>query len=353
MSKLLNNNICKIFFIIIITITLLFPAIKVIIETLCSKAASESIYLWVFYTFFLIMSCIIIVYSLALYKEPSKKPIIKPTQSPEKKNDDDLKKKLSETESVLKQVMLNLSSAINELSKTMDDQGASLAVHKENILMAKSVKDFEAISDILVKEISTMIDSNKGMKEKINSANEIIYEQNKNLSKLVTETMTDHLTEILNKRGFEKRLDEEYIRYKRYEGKLAVITLDLDKFKEINDTYGHLFGDKVLRSFSQLLVKYIRETDIIGRIGGEEFSILLPETDLAGAMKTAFKINELLSTSILNIDNNKIKLTVSSGVAMLKNGESKTDFLDRADQALYYSKKSGRNKITSEEDLKK
>jgi diguanylate cyclase len=353
-NKLANSKAVKNLTAGIIFLTLLFPAFKKFIEILITNPAADSLWYWSFYAFFLMLSCFGIIIYLYQTHQLSKETAIPKTLAPEPINDnnkEELKKKLSETEAALRNVIANLTIIIADIKNNMDQRDSSLEIHKENIIKAKSIGDYVKISDVLLGEISEIIESNKTVREKLKNSEEIIKEQNKNLAKLITETMTDHLTTILNKRGFDKRLDEEYIRFKRYNGKLSLITLDVDHFKLINDTHGHIVGDKALRSFAQLLKRNIRESDILARVGGEEFSILLPETDLEGATNAAKKIHELLQNSIIKINGSRIKISASFGVSVLKNGESKTNLIDRADQALYISKKLGRNRISTEKDI--
>jgi len=353
-NKLLDSFIFKIITAGFVFITLLFPAIQVFVEIFVSKTAAQSIWMWSLYALLLMISCFGIVFCLIQTKQVTKaaKPQkVITAKVANNNNKEELKKKLSQTEAALRAVIANLSRVISDLKKDMEDQDSSLVSHKNNIAKAQTIDDYVEIAAILIGEIGSMIESNRSVREKLKNAEEIINEQNRNLAKLVTETMTDHLTTVLNKRGFDKRLEEEYIRYKRYDGKLSLITLDIDHFKEVNDNYGHLFGDKALRSFAQLLRKNIREADILARVGGEEFSILLPETDLEGAVNAAEKIHGILNNSIIKIDGKRIKLVASFGVAVLRQGESKLDFIDRGDQALYLSKKEGRNRVSSEEQL--
>jgi len=355
-SKFANNLKIKYVTAVIIFLTLLFPALRKFIAVLISNPVSDSLWLWSFYALFLMLSCFGIIICLLQATQISKEQKIKketPKINQNNNNKEVLKKRLSEAEAALKNVISNLNQIISELRKDMDQQDSSLIIHKENITNAKSLDDYVKISDVLIGEISGMIESNKSVREKLKNAEEIIDEQNKNLAKLVMETMTDHLTTVLNKRGFEKRLEEEYIRHKRYKGNLSLITLDIDYFKEINDNYGHVFGDKALRSFAQLLKKNMREADILARVGGEEFSILLPETDLTGATNAAQKIHEILANSIIKINGIRIQLKASFGVAVLKEGDPKINLVDKADQALYLSKKLGRNRVSTEIDLAK
>lgn len=158
--------------------------------------------------------------------------------------------------------------------------------------------------------------------------------------------ITDMLTDIYNRRHFYKLAFEEYYRSKRYQHPLSLIMLDLDFFKGVNDTYGHTAGDIVLKKIAALCKNTIRAEDIIGRYGGEEFLILLPETTLDAAYKVAERLRKKVENLVVATSKGDVKLTVSGGVA----GDDVETFnliemIELADQALYAAKKAGRNRI--------
>lgn len=150
----------------------------------------------------------------------------------------------------------------------------------------------------------------------------------------------DPLTNLLNRREIVRVLDIEIERAHRQKTPLSVLMLDLDNFKSINDNFGHQVGDSVLRSSADSLVDVGRKTDFAGRIGGEEFLILLPNTGYA----TALQLAERYRSSIENSTDN-IHYTCSIGVAELRFGEQADNLMQRADQALYAAKNSGRNNV--------
>lgn len=150
----------------------------------------------------------------------------------------------------------------------------------------------------------------------------------------------DPLTNLLNRREIVRILDIEIERAQRQKTPLSVLMLDLDNFKRINDNFGHQLGDSVLRSSADSFVECSRKTDFVGRIGGEEFLILLPNTSYATALQLAERYR-------LGIENttDKVHYTCSIGVAELQAGEYPDKLMQRADQALYTAKNSGRNKV--------
>ncbi len=162
---------------------------------------------------------------------------------------------------------------------------------------------------------------------------------------------TDELTGLHNRRHFFERLEEELRRAKRYGHDMSCIMLDIDHFKKVNDTYGHLTGDMVLTTLALLLKTGFRETDVVARYGGEEILILLPETDAEQALSVAEKIRAMVEEQEMTDDEGRtIRITVSLGVAgiSLERLESLSDpdeLIKCADEALYRAKEGGRNRV--------
>ncbi len=159
----------------------------------------------------------------------------------------------------------------------------------------------------------------------------------------------DPLTGIWNRRVVYEHLDMEIERSRRYGTSLSILILDLDHFKQVNDTYGHQAGDAVLISFSQMLRRLTRRTDMVGRSGGEEFLVILPDTTLQGAVRTAEKIRRDFETTPTQYRDLIIQATVSIGCTQYNRGESFEDFFGRVDRLLYRAKAAGRNQVVVED----
>lgn len=157
----------------------------------------------------------------------------------------------------------------------------------------------------------------------------------------------DDLTGLHNRRHLNTILQQEFIRCERYDTDLSCMMLDLDHFKNINDTYGHDFGDVVLSSFGKRLASKIRLTDYAFRFGGEEFMVLLPHTDIYGAEKMAWKICKSNEKEGFTAANHKITVTISIGLASFHqhHPSDRKDLLVMADKALYAAKENGRNRV--------
>lgn len=159
-------------------------------------------------------------------------------------------------------------------------------------------------------------------------------------------SITDGLTGLFNRRYFEHNLEREFLRAKRYKNNLSMAMLDIDFFKSINDTYGHQYGDYVLKEVANLLKDSFRKTDMLYRYGGEELAIIMPETSLENAVIPAERLREKISRYEFIYNGTKTKLTVSLGVSSMDlNMDSQKDIVKFSDSALYNAKKSGRNKV--------
>ncbi|MDI6870458.1 MAG: diguanylate cyclase [Bacillota bacterium] len=167
-----------------------------------------------------------------------------------------------------------------------------------------------------------------------------LYEQVKKLS------ITDGLTRVYNRRYLEERLEQEFRRSQRHKTFLTALMLDIDHFKHINDTYGHQMGDEVLRKLMELCRQVTRSTDIIGRYGGEEFMVLLPETDLMGGKCVAERLRKLVETQTFTTDKGPIRITISLGICTMpaEGIETALQLVKGADEALYRAKQTGRNR---------
>jgi diguanylate cyclase (GGDEF)-like protein len=163
---------------------------------------------------------------------------------------------------------------------------------------------------------------------------------------------TDGLTGLLNRRTFNAQLHARLREAQRYNRPLALLLLDIDHFKKVNDTYGHPAGDAVLRGIAGLAQKQARETDIVARYGGEEIALILPETDASGAQAIAERIRRAAAAVAHPSEQGAIQVTVSIGVAVatcsgarVAAGESADAILEAADKALYRAKQGGRNRV--------
>lgn len=183
------------------------------------------------------------------------------------------------------------------------------------------------------------------MVEQLDAYRQRILSQNRELERLAT---TDPLTGVYNRRYFMEFATKEFLRSQRYSHVFSAIQMDIDYFKKINDAHGHAVGDEVIKAFTVTCQEVLRESDVLGRVGGEEFSIILPETDREGALTVAERIRQVVADLKVCAEDRIIRFTVSIGVTPLRQEDAGLEaVLRRADEALYLAKNGGRNKVVT------
>jgi two-component system cell cycle response regulator len=158
-------------------------------------------------------------------------------------------------------------------------------------------------------------------------------------------TITDGLTNLANRKQLDALLNEEIARARRHTRELSLLMFDIDHFKSINDTHGHLAGDAVLRGLASILTKRLRPNDRLGRYGGEEFCAILPETPMDSGKRIAEELRTLLAAHVFAADNKEIRVTISVGVAVLNGTMNAEALYKQADDMLYEAKRTGRNRV--------
>ena len=158
------------------------------------------------------------------------------------------------------------------------------------------------------------------------------------------QALIDSLTGVANRMSYDERIEQEYVHWKRYQSPLSLIVIDIDYFKKINDNYGHMAGDKVLQTLAKLVQKNIRETDLLTRYGGEEFAIIMPDTDQKAAIGVAEKLRIETENCAFHYRDTGVNITISCGVTEFKGQDNPEIVFERADAALYKAKGAGRNR---------
>ena len=235
--------------------------------------------------------------------------------------------------------LLNISLTLLGLSENISDKKIISKTNSENGEKIYVTDKHFIVLDALTHLSNTVI-------EELNDSNKKLEEAQK---KLEEQANRDYLTNLYNARYFNE-IAEDLIKISKRENKpFSVIILDIDRFKNINDTYGHAVGDKVIKSLAYLLKEHTRESDIASRLGGDEFAILLPFTDKDGAFKIAEHLRSIVENQNIKIGGDKnIKFTISLGIDCMDNEKDNhlSEVLVRADNALYISKGTGRNNVS-------
>ena len=174
---------------------------------------------------------------------------------------------------------------------------------------------------------------------------EVIKQINYMYSRTKYLSLTDELTELPNRRCFENEFNKEFLRAKRYKNNLTLVMSDIDHFKQVNDTYGHQCGDYILKQVSNAALQTFRQTDTVYRVGGEEFMVILTETDIEQCIIPLERFRKTIETLFLVFNNQNINITVSIGACQYTPDiQTKEQLIEKTDSALYKAKKSGRNK---------
>jgi diguanylate cyclase (GGDEF)-like protein/PAS domain S-box-containing protein len=159
---------------------------------------------------------------------------------------------------------------------------------------------------------------------------------------------TDTLTGLPNRLAIMNKAEKEFARSKRYSRPLSLVMIDVDHFKSINDTYGHATGDHVLQNVGHICTDTLRDSDLLGRVGGEEFILILPDTPKQNAEYVAERMRERLELSEIKYEQHTLKITASFGVASIREADiAMEEIIERADAAMYTAKNSGRNQVQS------
>lgn len=232
-----------------------------------------------------------------------------------------------------------------ELVATLQQASQTHRLRKEN---AELIGKLEEKNRALGNKERELIALNAELEKKVGERTQELLRANARLSDLA---MTDPLTKVLNRRAFFEKFDEEIERSQRYSHAFCVAMIDVDHFKLFNDMEGHPLGDEALKRVAATLKANIRKIDVLCRYGGEEFCLVMPETDVQTGTEICERLRTSIETTIFQGSDQKAYLTISIGLSGYPDdGQSRTDLVKTADQALYAAKKAGRNRVVSVQD---
>jgi len=244
-------------------------------------------------------------------------------------------------------IMADVSQSSSRVGDHADQFGNVLEQWSEGL--AESRPGADGGVAVLLQHTRAMQGSISSLKGCLDESRCEIEQLRQEVNRAREDALVDGLTGLTNRKGFDQALKAGLSASGSEEQGMSLLFADIDFFKRVNDSYGHLFGDKVLRAVAQILKDNVKGKDTAARYGGEEFVILLPETPVEGACHLAEKIRTTVERSrIKRIGSNEVisSITISLGVACYRKGESESDFVARADAALYESKNNGRNRVT-------
>ncbi|HEX2116227.1 MAG TPA: GGDEF domain-containing protein [Alphaproteobacteria bacterium] len=261
---------------------------------------------------------------------------------------------LIEAGSRLDDIVADVLGKLGVAGEDAQRYGDTLAKFNDG-LSQRAIKDMQIAVETVLRETNRMAARNKALETQLESSSAEINHLRQDLDDLRRVSLVDALTGIANRKCFDQRLREAAAEAMEHGTSLALIMIDIDHFKQFNDTYGHQIGDGVLRLVGRTLREGTKGRDLVARYGGEEFAVILVGSNLHGAMAVAEQLRK-------NVGSKRItkkgagggslgSITLSLGVAAYVPGESLGKLVSRADQALYLAKRTGRNRTASEVDL--
>lgn len=263
-----------------------------------------------------------------------------------------LKHSLSEAKITVKNMMITFIDRLSAVATSTGDYHEKIDIYSRKISQAPDINTLNKILDDVMRETRhAQQEALKSRDEMIQARQEVQEAENRihmleskleQMSELVRE---DQLTGSLNRRGLDDVFEREVARSERRHTPFCIAMLDLDDFKKLNDTHGHVAGDEALIHLVKVVKETLRTMDVIARFGGEEFLILLPDTPLEEAAQTITRVQRELTKQIFMHNNEKLLITFSAGVALRQPNEDQTALIKRADAALYRAKQAGKNRV--------
>ncbi len=248
----------------------------------------------------------------------------------------------SDSQALNTQFSSNFVDMKDSLSKSKNLEDATTTVFSHLDQMTEQLNQYcekqQQSSEQLVSQMEKLSEQLRATEDEASRLKDDLAEQR-------VRAQTDPLTNLPNRYSYNERLTQEYNRWRRYRHALTLVIADIDLFKQVNDDYGHAFGDKVLKEIASFLSAGVRESDFIARFGGEEFIILLPETNLVDATRAMNKIRLGITKLQIKHNNKTVAVSLSFGLSEFDNDDTTKAVFERADKALYRAKEKGRNRV--------
>ncbi len=254
-------------------------------------------------------------------------------------------KQIRDSAQVIRDILISVAKTIQRADKAASDSSQALDNVKGTIDLLDLPEDLAQAHRIVIQGIDRVIASNLNLKNELASSQEVLADQKKQIENLQTAVRIDALTQLANRAYFDEKLSESLNILKRYNETFSLMMIDLDNFKDINDTYGHPAGDRILKGVAFKIRESLRSSDFLARFGGDEFALILIKANAHIASEVAWKLCENLRGSRFLLDDIPIITTLSIGVAEADPGDTEDSLLKRADEALYRVKQTGRNNV--------
>lgn len=249
----------------------------------------------------------------------------------------------------IKRLLEGLLRMVKEAGIGACEFGTVVSRHYEDLGRASSLNEIRELVSAVVGETRRLLEANRHFNNQLNATSEDITQLRQELAEIRQHVSIDALTGVGNRRAFDEALRQAVEDAATQDAGFCLMMVDVDRFKAINDQHGHLIGDKVIRYVAATLKKMVRGGDFVARFGGEEFAVILQETPEQGALVVAENVRRAVESSKLKRTDTGGPIgtvTVSVGIARYGKGDTPESLVDRADRALYASKKNGRNRVS-------
>ena len=263
-----------------------------------------------------------------------------------------LKKNLHEANDRLKFMLATFVDRLADFSEATGDYHSKIEGYSEKISKAGNIAELTEVLDEVMRATRVVQvnaarsrDELSTMRSRVSDAEEVVARLQTELSSASELVRLDQLTGALNRKGLDDALEKEIARLKRQSGTLSIALLDIDNFKKLNDTLGHVVGDAALVHLSKVVRETVRPQDTLARYGGEEFVVLLPNTSVEDGVSVMTRVQRELTREFFLNNNEKVLITFSCGVAEIRNAEDPYEALKRADGAMYLAKRVGKNRV--------
>lgn len=253
---------------------------------------------------------------------------------------------LYDSAQTIRNILLILATNIQRTDKAASDSALVLGDVKSAINTMELPTDLSEAHSLLMKELDRVISSNAALKGELARSQAALSEQQHQIEELRTAVRIDGLTQLANRTYFDEKLNEMIILHKRYGDPFSLMMVDLDNFKEVNDSHGHPAGDRILKGVALKIKASLRGSDFLARFGGDEYAVILIKTDIKAATEVAWKLCEEVRASRFLLDDAALSMTLSIGVAEACGDDTEESMLKRADAALYRTKAAGRNGVS-------
>lgn len=242
----------------------------------------------------------------------------------------------------------DLLSLMSQLSSLTNAFSGDFSHHQKMLMDVSSEMERlgnESGSEHVKEMLDRMNAANQQLNLRLHEVQKELDEKAIEVNNLISESRTDALTNLPNRRAFNEEMMRRISEVGRYGGTVSFVILDVDRFKNFNDTYGHLVGDEVLQRVADVMRHTVRDSDFPARMGGEEFGVIMVSSGLREASQGAERLRKAIEATRLQVGDLSLSITISLGVTEINEGDGPEDVVDRADKALYAAKEGGRNQV--------